>query len=44
MIVPLLSFLPNLLANDPLGLFLLVLFSCLLLFAILLTLVVKIGL
>ena len=41
---PLLSFLPPYLANDPLGLFLLVSFSCLILFMILFALAVKIGL
>jgi len=38
MIFPLLSFLPSYLANDPLGLFLLVSFSCLILFITLLAL------
>ena len=42
MIFPLLSFLPSYLAHDPLGLFLLILFSCTILSLVLLTLAVMI--
>jgi hypothetical protein len=42
MIFPLLSFLPSYLAYDPLGLFLLILFSCTIPFLVLLTLAVMI--